>query len=215
MEFETVVMEIPQFDPENPRMISQGPSVCIFNKEDPQEVMASWLFTQFLLTNRVQIDYSCTEGYVPVTLKAQQSAEYQDYLAREGEDNQHYYDIKLKAAKLLLNHVDDTFVTPVFNGSASLRDAAGQMIEEVTKGIRRKKTVDDAFVDDLYKKMTSLYRLTPAEEGSQAVQQLSGPLPQTAVLLIVCLAAAWTGIVAYGIIRWLKDRKIANSKKND
>ncbi|MBQ4074243.1 MAG: extracellular solute-binding protein [Clostridia bacterium] len=215
VEFETVVMEIPQFDPENPRMISQGPSVCIFNKEDPQEVMASWLFTQFLLTNRVQIDYSCTEGYVPVTLKAQQSAEYQDYLAREGEDNQHYYDIKLKAAKLLLNHVDDTFVTPVFNGSASLRDAAGQMIEEVTKGIRRKKTVDDAFVDDLYKKMTSLYRLTPAEEGSQAVQQLSGPLPQTAVLLIVCLAAAWTGIVAYGIIRWLKDRKIANSKKND
>ena len=27
---------IPQFDPANPQMISQGPSVCIFNKEDPQ-----------------------------------------------------------------------------------------------------------------------------------------------------------------------------------
>ena len=29
VEFETVVMEIPQFDTENPKMISQGPSICI------------------------------------------------------------------------------------------------------------------------------------------------------------------------------------------
>ena len=36
-------------------MISQGPSVCIFNKDDPQEVLASWLFAQFLLTDEVQI----------------------------------------------------------------------------------------------------------------------------------------------------------------
>ena len=69
--FETAVMTIPQFDPENPKMISQGPSVCIFQKEDPQEVLASWLFTQYLLTNSVQIAYSQTEGYVPVTSKAQ------------------------------------------------------------------------------------------------------------------------------------------------
>ena len=80
VDFETVVMEIPQVDTENPRMISQGPSVCIFNKEDPQEVLASWLFMQFMLTNDVQIAYAQTEGYLPVTAKAQQSAEYQDYL---------------------------------------------------------------------------------------------------------------------------------------
>ena len=63
--FETAVMPIPQYDPENPQMISQGPSLCIFNKEDPQEVLASWLFAQFLLTNDVQTAYSETEGYVP------------------------------------------------------------------------------------------------------------------------------------------------------
>ena len=50
-------------------MISQGPSVCVFNKEDPQEVLASWLFAQYLLTDQVQIAYSQTEGYVPVTVK--------------------------------------------------------------------------------------------------------------------------------------------------
>ena len=60
VDFETVVMKIPQFDTENPQMISQGPSMCIFNKEDKQEVLASWLFMQYMLTNDVQISYSQT-----------------------------------------------------------------------------------------------------------------------------------------------------------
>lgn len=60
VDFETEVMTIPQFDPDNPQMISQGPSVCIFNKKDPQEVLASWLFTQYLLTNDVQTAYGRT-----------------------------------------------------------------------------------------------------------------------------------------------------------
>ena len=87
-DFELVVRPIPQFDTENPKMISQGPSVCIFNKADTQEVLASWLFVQYLLTNDVQIAYSQTEGYVPVTLKAQNSEEYKDYMSRAGEDNE-------------------------------------------------------------------------------------------------------------------------------
>ena len=128
--FRTAVRPIPQFDPEHPKMISQGPSVCIFSKKDNQQVLASWLFIQYLLTNDVQIAYSGTEGYLPVTLKAQESAEYRDYLARKGEDNQEHYDVKIEASELLLNHMSDTFVTPVFNGSADLRQAAGQMIEE-------------------------------------------------------------------------------------
>ena len=36
------------------------------------------------VTNDVQIAYSSTEGYVPVTSKAQESDEYQDYLSRCG-----------------------------------------------------------------------------------------------------------------------------------
>lgn len=215
VEFETVVMPIPQFDPRNPRMISQGPSVCIFNKEDPQTVLASWLFAQFLLTNEVQIAYSCTEGYVPVTQKAQQSAEYQDYLSREGEDNEHYYAVKLQAAKLLLTHVENTFVTPVFNGSASLRDAAGQMIEEVTKGVRRKKTVDDAFVDKLYDDMVSRYHLDLEGAESQQGERALGPLPRTSVLLLSGLGLAWALLAAYAVLGAVRRRKIANSSHKD
>lgn len=205
VEFDTEVMTVPQFDPEHPQMISQGPSVCIFGKEDPQEVLASWLFTQYLLTNEVQIAYSRTEGYVPVTAKAQESSEYQDYLSRSGEDNDTYYDVKIKAAQLLLSHVSDTFTTPVFNGSVSLRDAAGQLIEDVTKSTRRKQEVNDEFIRTLYSDTAALYHL---DESSAASADGSdpGPLPLTSVLLLSAIAGAWALILLCLIIRRLRKK---------
>ena len=206
VEFETEVMAIPQYDPENPMMISQGPSVCIFNKEDSGEVLASWLFLQYLLTNDIQIAYSQTEGYVPVTSLAQNDPEYIDYLSRAGEDNDLYYDVKIKATKIALEYTDKSFVTPVFNGSASLRNAAGQLIEEVAKGTRRNKTIDDAFIENLYGEMTSLYRLDGIGGGQSGRAEL-GELPPTAVMLLSVIGAAWVFIGIYVLIGYLKKRK--------
>ena len=230
VKFEIAVQLVPQFDTAAPKMISQGPSVCIFNKSDPQEVLASWLFAQFLLTNDVQIAYSQTEGYVPVTLKAQNSDAYQDYLSRSGEDNDTYYHVKIDAAKLLLDNVDDTFVTPVFNGSASLRNAAGTLVEQAVKNGFRQKDTDDAFITKLYDDTIALYHLDrsavvdPAVPATEPETQESGetvtapetqeapaapdtqPLPQTARTLIICLIIAWIGIAAVWIWRFIKSR---------
>ena len=206
VEFETAVMPIPQFTPKNPVMISQGPSMCVFNKEDPQEVLASWLFAQYMLTNEVQIAYSQTEGYLPVTSKAQNSDAYKDYLSREGEDNDLYYDVKIQAAKLLLDNTANTFVTPVFNGSASLRDAAGQLIENTVKSTRRKETIDEAYMQKLFTEMTALYRLDQIEVSNAAKQNM-GPLPGTAVLLLCMLAVAWVCIGAYCMKEAIKKKK--------
>ena len=221
VDFETVVRPIPQLSPETPKMISQGPSICIFNKEDPQEVLASWIFAQYMLTNDVQTAYAETEGYVPVTKKAQESAGYIDYLSREGEDTKEHYDIKLKATKLLLENIDNTFVTPVFNGSASVRDAAGQMIENVAKSVRRKETVDDAYMRKLEKDITSLYRLDRLKAGSSGGTANSGAatnsassedpgdaasdgLPTASKALIIILPVVWILLAAYGIRMFIK-----------
>ncbi len=198
VDFEMEVMAIPQFDTENPQMISQGPSVCVFNQEDPQEVLASWLFTQFLLTDKVQMGYSQTEGYLPVTVKAQQNPTYLDYLARSGQDDDLHYWPKLAATKLLQDNTENTFVTPVFNGSASLRDAAGQMIESVTRSVRRKETVDEAYFEKLYTDVTALYRLDQVESTDL------GPLPATALWLLGALGCTWvllSGWFVFGKIR--------------
>lgn len=208
VDFEIEVMSVPQADPENPTMISQGPSVCLFNKEDPQEIMASWLFLQYLLTNDVQIAYSQTEGYLPVTTKAQNSEAYRDYLSRAGEDNDLYYAVKIQASQLLLDNIDNTFVTPVFNGSASLRNAAGQMIENVTKSVRRKETVDEAYMEKLFADVTALYRLDQISASSVGLQEELGPLPTTAVILLAALAVTWAGLGIYALIGLFKKKSL-------
>lgn len=208
VDFETVVYPVPQVVSERKAplgqgsgdekfaMISQGPSLCIFNKKDPQEVLASWLFAQYMLTNEVQIAYAETEGYVPVTSKAQNSPEYQDYLSRSGEDNSTYYDVKIEATKMLLDNQQYTFVTDVFSGSASLRDAAGQLIENVTKSVRRKIKVDDAYIDKLYSDTKSLYHLDQSGALKTGKADL-GPLPKESRRLITFLVVVWIVIGAY------------------
>ena len=207
VEFETAVRAVPQYDTGNPKMISQGPSVCIFNKADPQVVLASWLFTQYLLTNEVQIAYAQTEGYVPVTQKARDTEEYKEYLAAEGTDNDVHYDVKIKATKMFIENTTNTFVTPVFNGSASLRDAAGQLVEDVTKSVKRKAVVDDAYIDDLFGRVTALYRLdkTAAATGGKAADL--GPLPGPAKALIGTLVVVWVLIGIYAGSDYLKTKK--------
>ena len=216
--FTTLVRPIPQYDPEHPQMISQGPSICVFNKADSQEVLASWLFAQYLLSNKVQLGYAETEGYLPVTLKAQQSPEYLDYMSRKGENNQEYYDIKIEASELLQKYTGDTFVTPVFNGSASLRSAAGQLIENVCKSARRKEEMSDAYLEKQFEAVSSLYRLdqikviTDGGEGETTEAQEPektgwDALPGASRALLITLPCIWLVIGGFSLIRAKKTKR--------
>ena len=198
--FETVVRPIPQYDVDNPQMISQGPSICIFNKEDPQVVLASWIFMQYLLTNDVQISYAQTEGYIPVTYKAQNDPSYTDYLSRSGENTDLYYDVKIDATKLVIDNIDNTFVTPVYNGSADLRNAAGELVEQVVRGARTsKEEIDGDYIDSVFTKVADLYHLR---------QMTDGPLPVESILLICALPTVWVGLAGYFIFDRIKKRRL-------
>ncbi len=214
VEFDTEVMTVPQFDTANPKMMSQGPSICVFNKPDSSEVLASWLFAQYMLTDEIQMAYAETEGYTPVTTRARENTEYTDYLARSGEDNGTHYEVKIKATQLLLDNTENTFTTPVFNGSASLRDAAGQMIEEVSKAVRRKQTVDEGYIDVLYDNMNSLYRLDSLSQarGNNDRREL-GELPKTAKALLITLVCVWLLIGVYVLYEYLRNKRPKNAAK--
>ena len=205
--FRIKVMPIPQFNPDHPKMISQGPSICVFNKDDPQVVLASWLFAQYLISNKVQLGYAETEGYLPVTLKAQNSGEYRDYLSRKGEDDDHYA-VKIEASELLQKYTSDTFVTPVFNGSMSLRSAAGQLIESVSKHARRKGKMDDAYIEKLYSETTSLFQLDQIEVKA-GKRVTFGELPSEAKTLLIVIPAVWILIIGYTLWTGKKKRKKA------
>ena len=134
-DFEVLVTTIPQVDKTNPQVISQGPSLCLFNKEDPQEVLASWLFMQYLLTNEVQISYAQTEGYSPVTTKAIESTEFQAFL-----NSEEIYDVQKAAILNVMEYKDKTFTTPAFVGSADVREQVGRIIDSASQS--KKKEID-------------------------------------------------------------------------
>ena len=113
---------------------------------------------------------------------------------------------------MLLDHTEDTFVTPVFNGSASLRDAAGQLIENVTKSVRRKETIDEPYLERMFSDTISLYHLDSLSVGQNgsAPEKLSlGKLPTGSVILLAALLTVWLLI---GVIYLIKTVRSRNKK---
>ena len=144
---------------------------------------------------------------MPVTSDAQEAPEYRDYLSREGEDSNLHYDVKIRAAKLLLGHTDDTFVTPVFNGSASLRDAAGQLIENTVKSVKRGETIDDAYMEKLFGSVTSLYRLNRMSPQAASGEKAElGALPRMSKVLLTVLAVIWVLLGGWALWEQVKKK---------
>ncbi len=125
-EFEVGITTIPQVNKENPKVISQGPSICIFKDSDPQEVLASWLFAKFLTTDvTFQGSYSMSNGYAPVIQSVKENPAYAAFLEKAGTEG-----IQAYAVKVALEQADAYYVSPAFNGSSVARDQVGMLIQK-------------------------------------------------------------------------------------
>ena len=123
--FEVGIATIPQLDNSNRKVISQGPSLCIFGKSNPQEVIASWLFVKFLTTNvEFQAAFSMASGYVPVLKSVANNEIYAEHLANA--DGGKY--ISSLASKVCLEQADAYYTSPAFNGSSAAREQVGLLI---------------------------------------------------------------------------------------
>ena len=126
--FEVGIATVPQLDASNPKVISQGPSLCIFNKADAQEVLASWLFMKYLTTTvEFQAEFSMASGYIPVIKSVGDNAIYRDdFLAKaDGGDN-----ISALSAKVGLAQEAAYYTSPAFNGSSVARDQVGLLMQK-------------------------------------------------------------------------------------
>ena len=125
-EFEVGITSVPQVNPEQPKVISQGPSVTIFKKDNPQEVIATWLFAKFLTTNvEFQARMSMTNGYAPVIKSVTENDIYAGFLASASTEN-----IQAYAVKVALEQENAYYVSPAFNGSSVARDEVGLLIQK-------------------------------------------------------------------------------------
>ena len=123
--FEVGIATIPQVNPDAPKVISQGPSVCIFAKENPMEVVASWLFVKFLTTNvEFQAEFAMASGYVPVLKSVGDHPVYADFIANADGGN----NIAALSAKVCLEQESAYYTSPAFNGSSEARDQVGALM---------------------------------------------------------------------------------------
>ena len=123
--FEVGITTIPQANPENRKVISQGPSLCIFKKANEQEVIASWLFVKFLTTNvEFQAEFSMASGYVPVIKSVADNEVYAEFLNKaDGGDF-----VSALSAKVCLEQQDAYYTSPAFNGSSTARDEVAALL---------------------------------------------------------------------------------------
>ena len=123
--FEVGIATIPQVNAEAPKVISQGPSLCIFQKSNPQEVIASWLFVKFLTTNvDFQAEFGLASGYLPVLKSA---AEHPVYAAKLAEADGGV-NITSLAAKVCMEQAHAYYTSPAFNGSSEARSQVGALL---------------------------------------------------------------------------------------
>ena len=144
--FEVGIVPVPQVSMDNPKVISQGPSICIFDDTNVQEVYASWLFVKFITTDaKFQAQYSMKSGYVPVIKSVGETATYKNYLEKaDGGDF-----ITSLVAKVALEQESYYFTSPAFAGSADARTQVGLLVQSVfTKyqlGADNTKMINDEF----------------------------------------------------------------------
>jgi multiple sugar transport system substrate-binding protein len=124
--FEVGIATIPQANAANPKVISQGPSLCIFQKSNPQEVIASWLFVKYLTTTvEFQAEFSMASGYVPVLESVAQNEVYKTQFMDLADGGDY---ITALSAKVCLSQVNAYYTSPAFNGSSTARDQVGGLL---------------------------------------------------------------------------------------
>ena len=75
------------------------------------------------------------------------------------------------------------------------------MIENVTKSVLRKQTVDEAYMEKLFSDMSTLHRL------DQVRRTDLGPLPETAIWLLIALCGTWVILGTAMIVGKIKRKR--------
>ena len=128
--FEVGITGIPQVSTNKAdhKVISQGPSLCLFKDSNPQEVAASWLLIKYLTSDvTFQSKYSIQSGYAPVIGAAKNDSIYQTWLsAANGFNN-----LQALCVQTTVNHEYAYFTSPAFNGSSKARSESESMMATI------------------------------------------------------------------------------------
>ena len=127
-DFETGVTKIPSSPEGITSIYFKGPSLCMFNKDDEQN-MASWLAMKFLLSDEVLVPYGIASSLMPTTRSSLQSSFYIDYLRKKEENTRD--GVISKAMNQAIEQLPYYHSYPSFIGSQKAFVEGGEIIKSV------------------------------------------------------------------------------------
>lgn len=152
-DFEVGIAMLPQEDTANPKVICNGLELCMFKKDNRQEMFASWLFMKFLATNaEFQAELAVASNYCPVIQSAIELPVYQDYLASAENEN----NIEALAAKAY-TMCSDAFYVPAGTYKKTAPDVIQKLIIQCAA---------DTFSGSEEEAIRDLFRRAAAKIGS-------------------------------------------------
>ncbi len=123
----------------NNSVISQGPSLVMFNTGSDEKQTMAWLFIKELLDPTYQAKFSMQSGYNPVRSSTYDIPDYEAFL----ENDENIISVAASVAKTLQNAF---YTSPAFVGSADARIAIGAAFVYVIQGEKSaSKALEDAY----------------------------------------------------------------------
>lgn len=126
--------------------ISQGPSFCVLDKGSEDRRKAAWVVYKLLTDTTNNTEWSISTGYMGIRQSFYETAEYKA-ASRLPSDDTTQQALLAKNWIYLPTVSDRVYTSPVFKGSADVRDAAGGlMTKALTKGELTEQQLEEAFV---------------------------------------------------------------------
>ena len=128
--FEVGICPVPASN-NNPLYVSQGPTLCLLNnykvssEENAQMVKYAWKFLKFITNTEVNavLTVNGSEGYIPVRESSYDTGTFLNFMI-DGED------YAKTASTVIYDIAGHYFNTPVFTGSAALREYIGAALAD-------------------------------------------------------------------------------------
>jgi len=115
--------------------IQQGPNINLFQKDDEQEMIASWLFAKYLVDPENSAELGVASGYAPVRYSSYTTTTWLDYTAGITDNptnmNQAIAKLIKESIEMFLNNGDAFFTSAVFNLSSKTRTEVGSLITKI------------------------------------------------------------------------------------
>ncbi|MCK9536435.1 MAG: extracellular solute-binding protein [Bacilli bacterium] len=144
--YELGAAPIPYYSEDKKLVIQQGTNIAMLNQNTDAEKLAAWLFIKFMLEPENTAQFAInTGGYLPVRKSAYETEDYKEFLEDPALDQK----LWSEAISVALSYPElgyKMFVDPAFNGSATIREKAGEIFAAViVSNANVTKRIDQAY----------------------------------------------------------------------